>query len=92
MLRIGLAIFGLGIVLASPAVAAGDSRFAMIVELPWNGGRAIQVGRDAGGLLVRAGWHNALFYFPEGVDRPDWTDGTATVPVRGTFAACGTTT
>lgn len=90
MLRIGLAVLGLGVVLASPVVAAGDSRFAMIVELPWNDGAAIRIGREAGGLLVKSGWHNALFYFPEGVDHPEWTSGTATVPVRGTASVCST--
>lgn len=88
MFRVGLAIFGLGVVLASPVLAASESRYAMIVELPWLDGRAIAIGREAGGLLLRSGWHNAVFYFPEGVAMPDWTGVTATLPVNGDIMAC----
>ena len=88
MLRVGLAIFGLGVVLAAPVLAAEDSRYAMIVELPWQDGHAIDIGREAGGLLLNAGWHNAVFYFPEGVAMPAWTGATATFPVNGDIMAC----
>lgn len=89
MLRTGLAILGLGVVLASPVLAAGKSRFAMIVEAPWDKGRAETIGREAGGLLVRSGWLNAVFYFPEGARIPGATGTTATIPVKGADTACG---
>ena len=88
MLRVGLAIFGLGVVLAAPVLAAEDSRYAMIVELPWQDGHAIDIGREAGGLLLNAGWNNAVFYFPEGVAMPAWTGATASFPVNGDIMAC----
>ena len=88
MLRVGLAIFGLGVVLAAPVLAAGDSRYAMIVELPWQDGHAIDIGREAGGLLLNSGWHNAVFYFPEDAAMPAWTGATATFPVNGDIMAC----
>lgn len=90
VLRIGLAGFGLAVVLAAPVISAGDSRYTLILETPWSGGRAIEVGRDAGGLLMQSGWHSAVFYFPEGVAIPAWTADTASVPVKGASRMCGT--
>lgn len=91
MLRVGLAIFGLGVVLASPILAETESRYALIVELPWQDGRAFEIGRGAGGLLLQSGWHNAVFYFPEGVALPDWTGATVTFPVSGNIGMCSRT-
>jgi hypothetical protein len=91
VLRVGLAIIGLGVVLASPVLAEAESRYALIVELPWQDGHAVEIGRGAGGLLLQSGWHNAVFYFPEGVGLPDWTGATATFPVSGNIAACNGT-
>ena len=92
VLRMGLAIAGLFIVLTSPVLAADDSRYALLVEPPWENGRAIEIGRDAGGLLLRSGWHNAVFYFPEGVVMPGWTADTAILRVSGDIMACSSTT
>lgn len=91
VLRVGFAIFGLGVVLASPILAETESRYALIVELPWQDGRALEIGRGAGGLLLQSGWHNAVFYFPEDVALPDWTGATVTFPVSGNIAACNRT-
>lgn len=90
MLRIALAGFGLAVVLASPVISAGDSRYALIIEAPWSEGRAVAVGRNAGGVLMQAGWHNAVFYFPEGATVPVWTGNTASVPVKAASQMCGT--
>lgn len=89
MLRIALAGFGLAVVLASPVISAGDSRYTLILETPWSEGRAVEVGRNAGGLLMQSGWHNAVFYFPEGVAMPAWTMETASMPVKGASQMCG---
>lgn len=91
MLRVGLAIFGLGLVLASPVLAAKDSRYAVIVEAPWEEGRAIEIGRRAGGLLLQSGWHSAVFWFPEDVMMPGWTGATAILPLNGNIMACSQT-
>jgi hypothetical protein len=88
VLRIGLATFGLGVVLASPLLDTGDSRFAMLVEMPWQSGHAVEAGRKAGGLLVRTGPHIAMFYFPEGVAMPAWSNGVAVLPLKATALAC----
>jgi len=88
MLRIALAIFGLGVALGSPALAAGDSRFAVIAELPWHEGQALEVGRKAGGMLVQSGWHYAVFYFPEDTKAPDWSADTVTIRLRGVDPMC----
>lgn len=89
MLRIALAMFGFGVALASPTLAPGDSRFAVIAELPWREGQALDVGRRAGGMLVQTGWHYAVFYFPEDVQTPDWSADTATIRIRGVDPMCG---
>ncbi len=91
MIRVGLAIIGFGVVLASPILAETESRYALIVELPWQSGHAVEIGRGAGGLLLQSGWHNAVFYFPDGAELPDWTDATATFPVSGDIMACNRT-
>jgi hypothetical protein len=88
VLRFGLAIFGLGLVLASPVLAAKHSRYAMIVELPWSAGEAERIGRLAGGLLLQSGWHSVVFYFPEGAAMPGMSSTTATIPVTGNIMAC----
>lgn len=90
VLRIALAGFGLAMVLASPVISAGGSRYALILEAPWSEGRALEVGRNAGGVLMRSGWHNAVFYFPEGAVVPAWTQETASVPVKAASQMCGT--
>ncbi len=89
MLRIALATVGLGVVLASPALAADDSRFAVIAELPWREGRAIEAGLKAGGMLIQSGWHFAVFYFPEDAAAPGWSADTATIRIRGVDPVCG---
>jgi hypothetical protein len=88
MLRISLAAFGLAVALGSPALAAGDSRYALVLDAPWQDGHAIDAGRQAGGMLVQSGWHNALFYFPEGVARPASLGGTIIFPVRRSDPVC----
>ena len=35
LLRVTLAAFGLAVALGSPALAAGDSRYALVLEAPW---------------------------------------------------------
>lgn len=77
MLRASLALLGLAITLASPALAAGDTRYVLIVDAPWQADQTIAAGRDAGGLLVSSGWHSALFYFPEGVAMPGQPSGAS---------------
>lgn len=89
MLKIALTAFGFGVVIASPVISAGESRFALIVEAPWSEGRAIEIGRRAGGVLIQSGWRNAVFYFPEGSAIPGWTADTASVPVKGSGPMCG---
>ena len=88
MLRMSLAAFGLAVALGSPVLAAGDSRYALVMDAPWQADHAIDAGRGAGGMLVQSGWHNALFYFPEGVARPSSLDGTLIVPVRRPDPVC----
>ena len=90
MLRIALAGFGLAVALAAPVLPAAGSRYALILETPWSEGRAMEVGRGAGGLLIQTGWHNAVFYFPEGAAIPSWTMNTASVPVKVDGQMCGT--
>lgn len=88
MLRISLAAFGLAVALGSPALAASDSRFALVIDAPWQADRTIDAGRAAGGMLVQSSWHNALFYFPEGVPRSAALAGAIIVPVRKPDPVC----
>lgn len=88
MLRISLAAFGLAVALGAPALAADDSRYVLIIDAPWQSDRAIEAGRNAGGMLVQSGWHNALFYFPDGVARPMSLAGAIIVPVRKPDPVC----
>lgn len=89
MLRVSLAAFGLAVALGSPALSADDSRFALVFDAPWQADLTIDAGRQAGGMLVQSGWHNAIFYFPEGVTRPASLAGAVIIPVRRQDPTCG---
>ena len=88
LLRVTLAAFGLAVALGSPALAADASRYALVLEAPWLADDAIDAARQAGGMLVQSGWHNALFYFPEGVARPASLDGAIIFPIRRPDPVC----
>lgn len=88
MLRISLAAFGLAVAVGSPVLAAGESRYALVIDVPWQPDHAIDTGREAGGMLVESGWHSALFYFPEGVVRPASLAGAIIVAVRRPDPVC----
>lgn len=88
MLRLSLAAFGLTIALGAPAFDAGDSRYALVLDAPWSHDQTVDAGREAGGMLVRTGWHNSLFYFPAGVARPASLAGAIIVPIRMSEPEC----
>lgn len=88
MLRVSLAAVGLAVALGAPALAADDSRYALVIDAPWQADRTIDAGREAGGMLVQSGWHTALFYFPAGVARPASLAGAIIVSVRKPDPVC----
>jgi hypothetical protein len=88
VLRFSLASFGLAVALGTPALAAGDSRYVLLLEAPWQADQTVDSGRKAGGMLVQSGWHSALFYFPEGIARPASLAGAITIPIRRPDPVC----